>query len=470
MATVIHDILALVQIDTFTEYLNIYESTMDDTTGDSPLLQCGLDHELFAEDTCYTALSEILKSLNAGIRQDQGIFELFRFIEISDTMHGREFTDPTTTSYVVRLYGQLIDRPGSASNLSDMNGGTRMIIPHIKTINVNQDYGFRGGFLLNHTFDFNKFAVFDFEDWTREGSTNVNPLCYEIPGSIVSEDAKGMYMLHSESTNPPARYIYQSVSAVETTDRVIMDIEAGLWGADSGQLWIQLTSTDGVNTKDFQSVTSTWEDPTAYIVMGEYVATENELDLKKYVRLIDGIPYTGTLTVKILATFETGATDVFPVYKSISIYQINTSGIVPDGIAYVVGNAIEGQIVDREYKIGDGPGFENDHLQYKGALNVWDGSDIVPSSKSWHTRGLTQNIPLIQLIGQEWGEQYERQKDLIDLPLWEKTAATFLRINANLQDSYNVYSPGLKRIFAISRAMYDVRRREYQLSLTEIIQ
>lgn len=482
LAKVIHDILALVQIDTFTEYVNIYESTMDDTTGDSPILQCGMDPDLFKEEDCYTALSEILKSLNAGIRQDNGTFEIFRFVELSASMHGRAYTDESTNSYVSKDPAQKINRPGDTSNLWDMNGGTRMIIPQAKTINVNHDYRFKGSVLKNYNFPYDEFAWdtdhFDIDGWTKGGSGYIQPISVVSANWLGfkrgSDQAEGMSMTNRLSSTLPDYYYQTVVVAAASVDKFVMELEVSLLSFDGsddvGTFYIQIKSTDGVDTEYYYSGIGDWDTDERYII--EVANCTKDPTWKTYTYTIDEVPYAGDLTVTVYGGFDhvTSPGNIMIACKNLCIYWANSDGVVPEGTAYVVSNTVAGQIIDREYILGDGYGFDNDHLQYAGALNVWDGADIVPTSKSWHTRGATQNIPLIQLIGQEYGEQYERQKDLIDLPLYENTAATFLKINANLQDSYNVYSPGLNRIFAISRAMYDVRKREYQLSLTEIIQ
>lgn len=117
MSVVIHDILDLVGITQFTEYVNLYEDTIDDDVDDSLLDQSGVDPDLFEDKTCYDALETILISLNAGIRQGKnGNFEIFRYKELTGiTMYGRTFTDGTTKSATTKLPAQYIKR--SAVNL-----------------------------------------------------------------------------------------------------------------------------------------------------------------------------------------------------------------------------------------------------------------------------------------------------------------------------------------------------------------
>jgi len=481
VSQVIYDILDLVSITTFTEYVNIFESTMGDDVDDSSLLQCGIDPDLFKEDNCYDALNEILKSFNAGIRQETGgTFEIFRFLELADaTMYGRVFTSGTANSATTKTPEQVIDRPLDTSNLADMNGGTAMIIPQMKTINTNQDYGFKGSIFKNYNFPYDQFVWdtdhFDIDGWTSGDSAYIQPISVVSSNWLGfkrgSEEVEGMNITNREDTTL-TKCFYQTVIGIASTDKFTIVLDVSLLSfdgsADVGTLYVEIISTDGVDTEYYYSAIGDWDTTERYIQ--ETLNCSKDPQWQTLTYTIDELPYSGDLTIKLFAGFDhvTSPGNIMAAYRNVCVYWSNDDGIPPEGIAYTVSNAVYGQVIDREYRIGDGYGFDNDHLQYAGALNVWSGAAIVPSSKSWHTRGGGQTIPLIQLIGQQFGEQYERQKQLIDLPLWEKTSTTFLKLNANLQDSLNQYSAA-NRIFAIGRAMYDIRRREYELSLTEII-
>jgi hypothetical protein len=91
----------------------------------------------------------------------------------------------------------------------------------------------------------------------------------------------------------------------------------------------------------------------------------------------------------------------------------------------------------------------------------------VPTS-DWNTRGGSESRDLLQLICDAWAAQYARQKMCIDLPVRETGQTTFLNLNGNLQDDYNIIS-GYNRKFAIARAEFAVKSRDWNLTLSELV-
>jgi hypothetical protein len=82
--------------------------------------------------------------------------------------------------------------------------------------------------------------------------------------------------------------------------------------------------------------------------------------------------------------------------------------------------------------------------------------------------GSPEADPLIELAAIELQTQYGRSKQVIDLPLRETDRDTFFDINGHLQDVQNEYN-GSPCTFVVARAGYNIREREYNLVLTEII-
>jgi len=77
-------------------------------------------------------------------------------------------------------------------------------------------------------------------------------------------------------------------------------------------------------------------------------------------------------------------------------------------------------------------------------------------------------MPLAQLISEEIAGQYSHPKQLLQLPVYELEDDEFISLVGNIQDVINEYG-GSTRIFAPSRADFDVKNRHWTLNMTEII-
>jgi len=475
-AKVIFDILSLVGVTTFSEFVNVYESTMDQAVGDSPFDQMGIDPDLFKTDDCYTALSEILKSFNAGIRQDQGAFIIYRFKELEDaSMKGRIFTSATVKSATTRTPLQYINRDAQASNFWNYNGGTFTMIPQLKKLYVNQNYGFEGGFFKGYDFDFNDFidteGVWSLTDWDLSAATEIQP----VAKSLMTSDVHGVWMKDASSAYD--HYISQTVDIDITTEDLILEIECGGWaGNAAGSLEIELINVQGGYTQkygySYSTGTGSWvetEDPT-YTQLVSKTYTPN-VSVDTYRLPVDGIPMTGTLEIRLYNAISSGS-DVYAIWRTVKLFTVDANGIMPEGIGYTVDNNISGQVIEKEILLGDGAGFDNDAAQFTGAINVWDSTTAVSTSLSWETvtagTGNNEADPLIELISSEIAAQYNRPKQLLDIPIREMHDDEFLKLVGNIQDTSNKQG-GVNRIFAPCHGTFDVKRREWNLTSVEII-
>ena len=466
-SVVIHDMLDLVDIDTFTEYVNVHESTMDSGVGDSTFDQSGIDPDLFHDSTCYDAFDAILKSFNAGIKQDQGAFIIYRFKELADTtMYGRTYTDGTTKSATTKTPAQYTDRTAQASNFWDHEGGTLTMIPQVKTLNCNQDYGFRKSILKDYNFEWIKWDGTDFESWTRSTGLTVKLAAYVNKGSDT-----GVFMYDQDDLEDN---ISQGVTGMKTsTDPFVIQIKSGGYSS-TGQAAIIYADVyldvDGGSASWYYYKEGAWEGPTATFGNIEKISLTTDtygsagITYDEGIYTVTGIPDDGDLYIRLYVASDVNVNAAFEHAK---LYFTPSEGTAIEGVGYVVANTY-GRIIDKEFILGDGYGFTHDYLQYMGAYNVWDSTDPVSTSKSWHTRGATENVPLIQLISEELGGQYSRPKQLIDLPLREMHDDEFLSLTGNIQDVLN-QTGGNNRKFAISNGTFNVKDREWELVLTELI-
>jgi hypothetical protein len=468
---VIYDILSLVGVTSFTEFINVYESTMADSVDDSPLDQSGIDPYLFKEDDCYKALEEILKSFSAGIRQDVGgAFTIFRFKELRASMNGRIFTSGTAKSSTTKNPVQYLNRTGQASNFRDVEGGNKTTIPALKTLIINQNYGFRGSMLRNFDFQYEEFTYgtqWEANFWTRHSTDVTNPISVDFPGDGRKDDKQSGIHMPQKSTTP-VYYTEQWLDVISSTDTFVIKVESGgyIAGSSAGVISIKIVNTDGVNTKWYSSASAGWVNSVDYCTLLNKTF-DGSKNTEEVTFSVTGIPYSGTLTVQLFNANSAGSS-VSVIYKSVKIFFVDANGVIVEGIGYTVSGVTNGAVIEKEYRLGDGYGFNNDPTMYAGALNVWSGSDVQPTSKIWYTRGNTENDPLIELIGGELGAQYARSKQLIDIPVYETHDNDFLSLVGTLEDTLNQYG-GSNRKFGICRGTLDVKNRLWNLAISEIL-
>lgn len=470
ISKIIYDILAKIGITSFTEYVNVFEVDMDQTTQDSPFDQSGINCDLFAQMTCYDALTEILKTFNAAIRQDNGIFCIYRIIDQTrEILYGRTFTSGFDKSSANRLTTQYISRNDQPSNFRDHEGGTLMITPQIKTLIANQDFGMRESIFTNADFPFAEFVlsdtVWECNGWTRGTLVPIHPLSSVIKGSGDSG-----ILIGKSDTVYGTSYISQDVVFRSESSQMILTVEASgvtLDGAEhSGWIGIQLINTDGVNEKYFDG--SGWVSAAEIITLDQGTYTP-DLVFNEYTYRLPNSPLKGVLIIKLYAALSSGA-NVYSVFKSIKLKPIAENGQLIEGIGYTISSNTYGAILEKNFLIGDGYGYNNDPVFYKGAINMFPSDfDFSPSSKIWYSiYDVYPTEKLIELIAGELGEQFSRQKQLIDIPIIETNASSFLTMIGNIQDTKNKVE-GVNRKFVVASATYNVKMREWMLGLCEVI-
>ena len=207
---IILDILGKIGITTFEEYVNIYAEGMNTGTGDSPFDQLSIDVDVFKDMYCYDVLTEILKPFNACIRMVNGIYVIYRPVELKlATIYGRTFTGPTTKTSTNYAPLQYISRSTHVTDVNDVNGGTLMIQKPAKKVTVTQDYGSKESWIENWEFEGSRFTGSYLAGFIAEGWTNVTdaePLIIPISRGVPSEmDGVVLNQLNAALEN----YIYQ---------------------------------------------------------------------------------------------------------------------------------------------------------------------------------------------------------------------------------------------------------------------
>ena len=481
-SVVIYAILGLIGITTFMEYINLFESTMNAAVGDSPLDQSGVDPELFEDMNCYEALEEILKSFGAAIRQDkEAIFTLYRIRELADTtMYGRIFTSGTAKSATTKTPAQYINRTAHASNFRDHEGGVLSTIAQIKELYLNQDYGLKPSILKTYNFPYDDFsydAVWSVANWTKSSGTTIAPI-----GSISGGSGQENGIVITNADTSLNHNIYQEINhVINSSERPVIDFEFAIYTDEASPpteyiyAYAEVQNYEDGGTvyylKDTAGVMSWTTTPTRLTIGYTNSPTQNGLSWEHKVYKFPDIPHPNNIKIKLYAAVCASAANWLTCWKETKLYFITVAeGITIEGIGYMVTNSVTGgKIIEKEYILGDAYGYDNDHLQYKGALNVWDDTDPISTSASWASRGGSEDMPLMQLISEEIAGQYSRPKQLLSLPVYETHDDDFISLVGNFQDVINEYDSNPRK-FAISRADFDVKNRHWSLNLSEIIE
>lgn len=326
ISKIVLDILAKINITSFTEYLNIYEEEMADTADDSPMDQSYLDVDIFRDMSCYEVLQAILEPFNAVIRQrNNGIMVIYRPEELTQTtVYGRTFTGETTKSSTSLTPAQYIERT-TETNLKQLSGGALMIKGALKKITANQDFGYKESWIDNWEFKGETFDGTDFEGWTQQAGTNAAPISSEL-----GEGADGVYLGSYDTSAPNAYYIEQSFApyAVEdlstnygfefeylvhnttVSDVANLDIAVQVITSDR---YLASTTSEGDAYGDF----AVWSAGVSYVV--HTVTAKNGISgWQKISRPVLTLHGSGPITVRLYASNKT---NVYVAFKNVKFYN-----------------------------------------------------------------------------------------------------------------------------------------------------
>ena len=144
---------------------------------------------------------------------------------------------------------------------------------------------------------------------------------------------------------------------------------------------------------------------------------------------------------------------------------------------YTATNYITGDELEYDFLIGDVADTEMTNVlgQFQGALAAFV-EGVHTRTASWHTRGLAQNLPLLQLMANERAAQLATPRQFVDMTIMETAkAATALSLIGNFQDDINlteVIGPDEieyhLRLFYANRGTFHVKYRTWKLDLVEI--
>jgi len=505
---IIIDILGKIGYTGFKEYINIYEESMSQTSAHSPLLQVKIDVDIFKDMYCDEVLKEVLKKYNACITHKDGGFVLYRPTElVGATVYGRSYSSygsHSNTSYTPAKY---INRTAHSSTLEQVSGGVLMIQNPAKTVNINQDYGYKDSWLDNWEFRSNKFSGtiitgVEAENWTRSGGQTIAP----IADAIITE-TDGVLLTNHNGSVPPTRYIYQQfgINAVSSSDVLSIEFDYLIHNTSGGattdrSITIKIKSDSSSHwLYNVDEIDCAWSGTLDYINFSA-TSAEGSSGWITYKKTIPGLPTTGTYTISIYG-LDDDETDVYLGIKNVKFYATSDEMTVKrykesyfpliwskwkktrkykdikevTQDTYTKTNAINGVDLDYDYRLGDVIDVNIDNVieQFQGALATYV-STVLDYSTDWNSYDGThtskaESKPLLEIIGDEIAEQYERPKQLIQMPIHDLgSAVSAINIIGSFQDDLNQYS-GSNREFVFNRGDFDVLNRRWTIDLMEII-
>jgi len=464
---VVLDCLGKIGQYTFREYVNVYETTFNDDVGDSPMDQLKLNSANFEGKYCDEVLKQIAKKYFAVVRQDLGIFNIYRPKELKgETVYGRVFYTATTKIGASHSADQFIARPGTSSPLLQIPGSVTNIQGPAKKITIKQDYGQAESWIKNWQLKGNTFDGTDFEGWTR-GSAY--PYCKPV-GDYLAGETEGVAMIDTELS--PLFYIYQDfalASKATATDIIVFDFDWGHFN-DTASTWSNTQLTIEIKQgsyylKEKNDTEAEWTTTPTFIQWMRDVPP-GWTGWQNWKRQVVGLPGNGTIRISLFPTQWGGVYAFFRKLKfdtsSIQVARFrSTSALIstnrrqsPSTMSrypgktivdikeitekiYEATNAINGEERTYEVDLGDvsDAAIDNVAEQFTGAL--MRAATNSPTT-IWHTRGGSENKSLLQLVADEIAEFRSRSKQLLDFKIMEtektESAITFLK---NFQDGIN---------------------------------
>lgn len=167
---IIWDILSKIGVTEYEEYINLFEESMAMGPVYTPINQLLLERDRFYDMTCAETLTEILRKYGAAIRQNFGIFQIYRPVEqYRSVVYGRHWTSKTAHEPISMTPIQYIHRTTThqESALLQIPGGVQTRINPAKRVNINFEYGNRDTWIDNSTFHVDSYDIITrlFEHW-----------------------------------------------------------------------------------------------------------------------------------------------------------------------------------------------------------------------------------------------------------------------------------------------------------------
>jgi hypothetical protein len=293
----------------FTEYVNIYEESMDSTVNDSPFDQLKIDVDVFKDMYCDEVLKELLKKYNACIIHKGGEFIIYRPEElIGATVYGRVFTGIETKTSTSFTSTQYLNRTTHASVLQQVPGGALMVQRPAKKVTVNQDYGYKDSWIDNWEF---KIETYDsvtskYEGWTYSGlftTASIDeiiageksgiPLYSDVHLPAAAESISQIFGMYAKNTSDLFVFEFDYLTYNQYTAEQQVQIFIGI-KSDSSNNWLK---------KLYNVSDATWDESANYVSVSESAAPIGVSEWKHVKVNVPGIPVDGSYTITIYTPY-----------------------------------------------------------------------------------------------------------------------------------------------------------------------
>jgi len=495
---IIIDILGKLEYTGFTEYVNIYEEGMDDSTDDSPMDQMKIDVDVFQDKYCDEVLSEVIKRWNACIKHKDGGFIIYRPKElIETTVYGRIFTDATTKSSTSFAPAQYINRAAHVTTREQVPGGVVIIDPAARLIKIHQDYSNKISWIENWQFLPETWDGTDFEHWISDvdGAGRISDYLYleNEPRGIILPTSTSYY--DKSTTQSFAFYGVYSVDDILWIEFEYMF--CNYYTDVIANAYIYITIQDAVSQKYLKILDNAfdnyceWVDPPlASIVVYASTVASGVTAWQSFKRSVVGLPTGGEYNIILWSTrcndahyasLVTGIRDikfyitsstVIEKQKVRSIWQRLTWRSGPGGESFIglrnkyynvqykepienvvindfeIDNSINGVERDYDYILGDVIDADIDNIieQFAGSLAILqtrvDTITLTGSSGTCHvlvggvTKTATWNTSLTQTAA-DFVTDFASFYDAVDITLTSSGANLIFTAQTKGDDFYN---------------------------------
>jgi hypothetical protein len=408
--------------------IDIYEESMAHTNADDPLKQAYTDCDIFYDMNCAEVLEEILKPYGAILFQDASGWGVVRFSQLYGSYVRRAYssagtyTGNTTFNPGVTLTNEMATV--ATRNVMVMGATSMRVIPAIKKLRINQDYGYKdnmvpGGNMLRKEFgpltDTVQGKSYKSKIWKMK---RPNPFTIDssVWGKFLSAQDGQMYIRIDDFINDGfsrakdiAKWAESSFYIYQDTKSIALDFEFRLsvWRDGDGYVtdWIRDLYIQ-IQVGTYYLTVNGWLNSAGNGV-DTYIKLSNQtssISFNTYHLEADTVPTSGTMYVRIFQVCDpdpiTGSSAVWLDVKSIKLQLTDVDTEMQfDTIIDDLNNIIPEDI---DIMCADIPDMVNNRAIYANGKYLSNGTP----TKDWKELGSNTVEPLLVSLARIISDQY----------------------------------------------------------------